>query len=664
MHFAQMSGGARYSKEVIGLNGGLNVQEPPAFIDDRALTDCENVYWHLGALRTRPALHMTAETADTAPIVATFDTVDGEYQLIRTTAHLLVYYKGELVLKEENIAHTSAHQHAFFAEGKNGTVLMFLTWEYEEHIGREVWEITLDERSATLKQVRDFYEPVVFINGRGAADKITSNSMQMAEGFNILSNRYRGYWTTDGESLWFRPPFKAGRGNVTAEYTHTDGNVYAFTVGLYGADGLNGTVYSEPQTIPEVGEVCLAVGLLGGECAFCNPTSKTPVSLPEVGFSNNLLVRGVHTFENAEEVFSMSTSVWFGGAGDSIGVGTRLFIGGNEHIVRYSDVDDPLYFPENNFMYIGDQSQAVTAFGKQNGLLVIFKERELFGCEYVYQGVDETAFVNGETVDLTATAYFPLVQLHASVGCDLPYTVKLCGNRLVWAHSDGAVYMLSSLSSWSEKSVRCLSYAVAPLLQRKSANVAALYRGNYLLFFDEEIYLFDYMSGAFTDFTSYADDRRAASAIPWYRWVLPKGAYYPLGRDDGLVLVTSTTQGLGVARFDDDVCDRTISGEKPIRSRILTKLYPIGRIGARGAVYALQLHVGCTGAMLDVSFRNGEKETLPYRLQTIWGNQDDIVSVSVPCRQTRVSTLGIEIESEDTVVLSGFTMEYRIWKGV
>ncbi len=663
MRFAQMNGGARYKKDVDRLNGGLNTAEPPALLEDHALTDCENVYWKDGALRTRPALCMTAENEDTAPVVATFETVDGEYQLIRTASQLLVYYKGTLILKEENIAHVAAAQHAFFAGGKGNTVLMFLAWEYEEHTGHEVWQITLDEERASVKQLRTFYEPIVFINGRGSTDRRTAGSMQTAEGFNLLSDRYRGYWTTDGESTWFCPPFKAGYGNFTVEYTHTDGVAYTFSVGLYGNLF---TEYSEKQTIPDMGEVCLAVGSLNGECAICNYSTRTPVALPAAGFANNLLVRGTHPFQNTAAVFDMSFSAWFGGDRDSAGGGTRLFVGGQGHVVRYSDVDEPLYFPENNFMYVGDPSQRVTAFGKQNGALVIFKERELFGCEYAYKEVDESAFVNGEAVDLTAAAHFPLVQLHSAVGCDLPQTVRLCGNRLVWAHSDGAVYMLSALSAWSEKAVRCVSCAVEPSLRGKEVKAAALYHGNYLLLSEDEVYLFDYMSGGFAGFASYADERRAAFAVPWYRWRLPAAVHTLLGRDDGLLLVLPTQKGLCTARLEQGSCDRMLTKETPIRARVVTKPFSLGRAGERGAVYALRLLMAHTGGTAEVTFQGdgGDVSPVPYRLQTVCGADADIVLVSVPCRQARVRTLGVTVESDDPLVLTGLSMEYRIWKGV
>ncbi len=655
MHFAQMGGGARYTKEVAGLNGGLNTWDPPALLDDRALPACENVYWNRGALRTRPALRITDETRETDTIVATFETVDGEYKIVLTVAFLLIYYKGKLILKEQNFRSYTTEQHAFFAEGKDGVVLMFFTWKYGDVGGRELWEITPDEEKVTVRPPTNVYEPIAFINGRGTIE-ITRGEVLMAEGLNLLSDRYRGFWTTDGKATWFCPPFKAGRGKFVAEYTHTDGEVYTFTAYLEGEDGaMIGVVYSEPQEIPGVGNVRFSVYPVGGECSFCDDVTRASVALPDVGFANNLLIRGVHTINNEDAIYGMSFSAWFGGASDSVGGGTRLFLGGHTkegHIVRYSDVDDPLYFPENNFMYVGDPSQAVTAFGKQNGVLVIFKERELFGCEYAYKEVDETAFVNGETVDLTSTAYFPLTQLHSAVGCDLPRTVRLCGNRLVWANSNGAVYMLSALSAWSEKAVHCLSRVVEPSLRGKRADAAALYHGYYLLFFGEEVYLFDC--------------ENVTNNVSWYRWRLPPGHYFPQGRDDGMVLIAITERGLGVARFEEGTCDRSLDADSPIHSCVTTKPYSLGRAGVRGAVYALQLQLGCTGGAVDVSLYGdgGDVNPASYRVQTTLGDANDVVPVSVPCRQTRVRTLGVTVESDEPLVFTGLSMEYRIWKGV
>lgn len=64
---------------------------------------------------------------------------------------------------------------------------------------------------------------------------------------------------------------------------------------------------------------------------------------------------------------------------ESIACGTRLFLGSNteetnKNLVVWSDPDNPLYFPENNYFSVGENSSAVTGFGRQADMLVIFKE--------------------------------------------------------------------------------------------------------------------------------------------------------------------------------------------------------------------------------------------------------------------------------------------------
>ena len=111
-------------------------------------------------------------------------------------------------------------------------------------------------------------------------------------------------------------------------------------------------------------------------------------------------------------------------------------------VYKRQDVDNPLYFPENNYAYVGDSSQAATAFGKQSDMLVIFHSREMYYATYVAGG-DFTAqdVIDGKIVDVTAyMAKFPITQINGEIGCDCPRTVQLCNNRLAWATSDGRVY--------------------------------------------------------------------------------------------------------------------------------------------------------------------------------------------------------------------------------
>ncbi len=66
--------------------------------------------------------------------------------------------------------------------------------------------------------------------------------------------------------------------------------------------------------------------------------------------------------------------------------------------------------------------------GGARDLLAIFKERELHAASYTPSRVSA-----GEA------AAFTVEKLRSAVGCDRPETIALCGNRLVWTHSGGAV---------------------------------------------------------------------------------------------------------------------------------------------------------------------------------------------------------------------------------
>ncbi len=661
MQFARMNGGGRHAKEVTDFSGGLNTRVPPACLDDRALADCSNVYWRDGVLGTRPALQFD-DTLDGngGAVVNTFETADGEYLLIYTARYLLVYYQNTLVLRAptEDTSEYS-HKHVLFAESGQNTVLMFVTETRDGTLlRRSPYEITLEEENTRLQAILDgYYAPLVFVNGRGTTSRTQVGSMTMYEGFNLLTRAYRARWTTDGAATYFCPPFAGGSGAFKAEYTHTDGTVYTFSVSVPNT-AANTEAISKVQEIPNVGEVYLRVGVLRGECSFHNATTHVAVALPEVGSAGNLTVSGHRRDADEAAVCGMSFSTWFGGDNSGYGGGTRLFLGGNinePNLVRYSDVSNPLYFPENNFMYVGDRSQAVTAFAKQNGMLVIFKERELYGCEYAYTAVSDEALAAGETVDVTAAAYFPLTQLHPAVGCDLPRTVRLCGNRLVWTTTDGAVYMLSALNAWSEKSVRCISYAVEPTLKAMLTGeaCAALYHGNYLLFCGQDVLLFDYMSNGFVGFTSYADDKKAGASIPWYRWRLPRAVGQVLGRDEAVtVLFPDGT----AARFGKGICD---SDGTAIESRIVTKPFSFGADTRRKSVYALWVQLADTGASVQVApYGDGVGDTAPYTVHTVSEGAGHIATYAVPCRQRRVRTMGVELTSSAPMALTGLTIEF------
>ena len=107
---------------------------------------------------------------------------------------------------------------------------------------------------------------------------------------------------------------------------------------------------------------------------------------------------------------------------------------------------DAGYFPMLQYQLAGDSSDPITGFGKQQSYLVVFKR----------DSVGRTA-VSATKVDGRATLEMPFTAINSEYGCDLPQTVCLVENNLVWAHSRRGVLRLYDSSAAYENNIRCLS---------------------------------------------------------------------------------------------------------------------------------------------------------------------------------------------------------------
>ena len=110
---------------------------------------------------------------------------------------------------------------------------------------------------------------------------------------------------------------------------------------------------------------------------------------------------------------------------------------------------DPGYFPMPYYQLAGDSSEAITAFGKQQSYLVVFKENSL----------GRTA-VSETEIDGRASLTMPFVPINSELGCDRPGTLCLVENNLVWAHSRHGVLRLRDSSAAYENNVVCISRKV------------------------------------------------------------------------------------------------------------------------------------------------------------------------------------------------------------
>ncbi len=155
------------------------------------------------------------------------------------------------------------------------------------------------------------------------------------------------------------------------------------------------------------------------------------------------------------------------------------------------------YWPMSFYNLAGDSEDGITGFGKQYGTLVIFKEKSLGKSAYSVENVDDR-----DSISLTYTA------INAKIGCDLPWTIQLIENNLVFCNTEGGVHIVRDSTSALENNIECLSRNVNGTDQRPglladvraAETVTGFDDGNhYWVVANGHAYLWDYLLSAWKD---------------------------------------------------------------------------------------------------------------------------------------------------------------------
>ena len=117
------------------------------------------------------------------------------------------------------------------------------------------------------------------------------------------------------------------------------------------------------------------------------------------------------------------------------------FWSGN-HIVM-----DPGYFPFEQYNLAGDTEERITGFGKQQSMLVIFKEHS----------VGRAVFDTVEMASGRVMLEMPYTNINSCIGCDLPWTIQLIENNLVFCNTEQGVHLVRDSSSARENNIETLS---------------------------------------------------------------------------------------------------------------------------------------------------------------------------------------------------------------
>lgn len=589
--FPALSARAGTALRLPSLSGGVNYAAPADAIEDHQLSESENLWYESLRLHQRPGL----VASDAAFRVLGRSTTLGQHNMVRVVPvdYSRVWDKCAYTMRLTEIQAAGGYQLdatllgetgrcvalpmlqklpadpsetrrvAFAAATPEGISVFVRGYNPNAGVFCEIYRMANETVDAFLSGEGDgsweavgtdeLHVPLYLDNGLvwEAGPQNCEITAIYPEGRNLLTPRYRMRFSVynrekGGEQFMFyplpqRPPVgsnltvKVTQGGVVSTHSLTVGT--GMSESSETIDGLR--IFFSGYT----------VGLRKYDGDTLVSSQVTPDDTDLLGYNNLEILADFPDVESClDRVLGMQFCTWFGGGAGGLNGGTRLFLGGNQAEpgrVQWSDLQNLLYFPENNYFFAGDPSQAVTAFGKQSDFLVLFKERELYCTRYAAGSYTAADASSGAAVDLAAqSAVFALEQIHAGVGCDCPGTIRLCANQLVWADSLGRVYTLVSANAFSERNVRALSRSIEPRLcgldrdELRGAS-SADWKTHYLLKVGSEIFCLDYSKG-FSAVASLSDQRDGHQLV-WHRWRLPEVLASAALVEAGASLLAATT---------------------------------------------------------------------------------------------------------------------------
>jgi hypothetical protein len=339
--------------------------------------------------------------------------------------------------------------------------------------GGEIWQIDPDYSVSAVEP----YVPTVLINAR--PDLSDSDD---GEAYNLIGTGFTVKYNGDGKTKVFKlPQTGLAPDPVTA------------TVGIA----------EEPYIRKLTEGAGITVDRQAGTVTFS--------SAPMAGTNNVWITAHKYVPGVKEKITGCTVAIRFGGESAGVTGGTRVFVMGNpDYPYHYWRSDLGLhvsagmaYFPDTAEEVLDQNSDAITAAAKMGEQLIVFKENSIFAIGYSYDGKD---------------VYYPVRECHSAIGCDMPGSVQLIDNRLVFAHSRSGVHMLVSTDNALENIVKPLSANINALLLREPdlKNACSCdFDRYYWLKAGRHVYLWDY---DITPYYNYADYDKAQRRLAWYRF--------------------------------------------------------------------------------------------------------------------------------------------------
>ncbi len=501
------------------LNGGINTHDPEYGINDNQSPDMLNLWFRDKVLSKRDGQELVTQGLD-GDVYAISGKYNG-YQAVHAGEKLYRWDGKNVIEKRGGIE----ERKGVFIEF--GDTLFYID-------GTEIWKIAADY---TISEVTP-YSPVVMINTAPDMSESDDN-----ESYNLIGGGFTVHYNGDDSSTTYSLP-------------QTELDADTVLVSVDAADLTEGTDFTVNRT--------------DGTVNFSGGTS--PHGAPGAG-TNNVWVTAFKANSAAKaKITSCTVGLPFGGESSGVDGGTRVFVMGNSdfpYTYWRSDLGanqsyGMAYFPDTSEELLDQNSESITAAAKMNGELIIFKKNSIFAVGYVFDGQD---------------VFYPVRECNSAIGCDMPGSVQLVDNQLVFANSKSGVHMLISTSNELENTVKPLSANINSLLLSESSLEQACscdYARYYWLCAGGYVYLWDYEQ---TPYYNYSDYEKAQKRLAWYRFsginanVFYSGESLHYGCAEGIVKFIQNKNDFGEA-YNAYFVSKAFDLGKPQVLKTFMEVYP------------------------------------------------------------------------------------------
>ncbi|MCE5227884.1 MAG: hypothetical protein LLG05_18750 [Porphyromonadaceae bacterium] len=463
------------------LNGGLNLVDREWKLSDGQTPKVLNLWWKNGELGKRWGQDFLLSTEE--PETVTYATYKFPFK------SYIIKHTGTKLYKQNMT--TGATTALYTVNASKGVFFKFNGKLYYKQPG-----LYLEISESLVASVVVPYIPTVIIN------RTYSGGGDTNEQYNRLGAGFINAFVTDGSH---------------ASYPLTD-TVLDATALVASSDG--------GATWPLIENTDFTVDRATGIVTF--------VSTPTAG-TNVYKVKGFKT--NQADIDAILNSLYvipFGGQNDN-----RVFIGGGNGGYYYwtgitTAGADPTYFAYNNYNIIGLTDETINGFGKQYDTLCIFKDREIYGTTYTWDGTK---------------GVFNTFPINSQVGCDCPDSIQNVNNYLVWLTTYAGIYTMVGTAVQNQRKVFNISRNINPrLLTETTLKTASSvdFDGKYWLCVGDKVYLWDYFISPYVD-TGNPDE--SARILSWWyfdtinagSWVIDGLQLYYVNRATGKTVMFHET---------------------------------------------------------------------------------------------------------------------------